>query len=164
MLGSTSEDHQRLRLKLLMHSGVFDVWLALVIAMAGLQCSSEGVGFPDTSYVCVMPPGCGDGVIGDGEECDDGNEIDWDGCTCCVVSEFRVESTSEWLVERLAVAMSDDGGFLVVWESWHKDGDLTCVVGRWFNSAGEPRGPEVHRQQHHRVQTERTSSRLRFER
>lgn len=33
---------------------------------------------PDPSEPPV--PGCGDGVVDDGEECDDGNEVDGDGC------------------------------------------------------------------------------------
>jgi hypothetical protein len=33
---------------------------------------------------------CGNGFIGDQESCEDGNEIDWDGCTNCEISEFLV--------------------------------------------------------------------------
>jgi cysteine-rich repeat protein len=32
---------------------------------------------------------CGDGVVEDGEECDDGNDVDWDGCSAeCTVEEY----------------------------------------------------------------------------
>lgn len=37
--------------------------------------------------VVVHPPGCGDAVLGAGEQCDDGNETDGDGCSASCQAE-----------------------------------------------------------------------------
>ena len=46
----------------------------------------------DSQSVCAAP-GCGDGVIGSGESCDDGNTVNGDGCnaSCNVETGFICE-------------------------------------------------------------------------
>src|SRR5688572_5269904 len=50
------------------------------VACAGGQRYSEHAGAARAGR-CVETSGCGDGVKQLGEECDDGNQIDGDGCT-----------------------------------------------------------------------------------
>lgn len=48
---------------------------------------SDHTGHTDDTTTDSAPPGCGDGDTDEGEQCDDGNDIDGDGCnTDCVVS------------------------------------------------------------------------------
>ncbi|MCA9528428.1 MAG: hypothetical protein KC549_19220 [Myxococcales bacterium] len=37
--------------------------------------------FEDAGVRCVVPPACGNGQVDDGEQCDDGNQVDGDGCS-----------------------------------------------------------------------------------
>lgn len=57
---------------------------------ADADASPDGSGADareDTEPDIVVPPGCGDGVLQAGEECDDGNDIDTDGCSnACIRS------------------------------------------------------------------------------
>ena len=66
-----------------------------------VSCASIGEGFnggelschPDCLYDtsrCVTT--CGDGILDDGEECDDGNDASLDGCQDCLIGEFRILS------------------------------------------------------------------------
>ncbi len=47
---------------------------------AGADADAESDGDAESDAV-VVPPGCGDGVVDDGEECDDGNNEGGDACT-----------------------------------------------------------------------------------
>jgi cysteine-rich repeat protein len=47
---------------------------------AGSPCMG-GAGSCTAAGVCELPPVCGDGVVGTGEECDDGNLLDGDCCS-----------------------------------------------------------------------------------
>ncbi len=50
--------------------------------LPGLVCGADNgarFGFPASLDVCVRP-GCGDGIVQEGEDCDDGNLDDTDGC------------------------------------------------------------------------------------
>lgn len=69
-------------------------------------------------------PSCGDGVLDDGETCDDGDSVDWDGCTGCRVTEFRLSSRGAESQDMAVVAMREDGGFVSAWT-----GDLECASG-----------------------------------
>src|SRR5262249_14164844 len=74
------------------------------------------------------PPVCGNGKIEPGEECDDGNNTDGDGCSNCVVdcSElgaykddqthhcyFAINKKSDWLTKRAACRAFGPGEDLV---------------------------------------------------
>ncbi len=54
--------------------------LVVILAVAGCAHNNSASGDDDGSGSDV-PPGCGDGVIGAGEQCDDGNTADGDGCS-----------------------------------------------------------------------------------
>ena len=96
-------------------------------------CSHVGVdcddGDPCTLEACDLQTGtCDQQVLSCGEcvqittpeheTCDDGNEVDWDGCTQCLISEFQVNSTTDQAQDGAAVAAFPDGSFVVVWSGW----------------------------------------------
>ncbi len=57
----------------------------------------NGTSPPYMLLLNVYPPGCGDSIIQTGEECDDGNQIDGDGCSAlcelftCALGEVQIE-------------------------------------------------------------------------
>ncbi|MFH2008945.1 MAG: DUF4215 domain-containing protein [bacterium] len=63
---------------------------------------------------CVAAPVCGDGVRDGTELCDDGDAIEWDGCTGCVITEFRVNPATAGNQVQPALIPLDEG-FLAVW-------------------------------------------------
>ena len=76
-------------------------------------------------------------------ECNDGNDVDWDGCTNGQITEFQVNSNAGFSAGGSSVATFGDGGFVVAWESWGQDGDGRGVFARRFSSEGLAFGPEV---------------------
>ena len=48
----------------------------------------DGNDDPTDDCNACQPATCGDGVVQGEEQCDDGNEIDGDGCSSCVVDPF----------------------------------------------------------------------------
>jgi cysteine-rich repeat protein len=72
------------------HSNFARISLATLLVFAACDCSSEppvggdaNVNDPDgiVPDVFVPPVPCGNGVLNEGEECDDGNRLDGDGCS-----------------------------------------------------------------------------------
>ncbi|MDH3486150.1 MAG: C25 family cysteine peptidase, partial [Myxococcales bacterium] len=81
-------------------------------------------------YVCEGPPICGNGVRGAGEECDDGNTTDGDGCsaTCTLEGPPPCGDGRIWLGEAC-----DDGGTV------GGDGcNSTCEIEPGYACTGEP--------------------------
>lgn len=81
-------------------------------------------------YVCEGAPLCGSGARGAGEECDDGNTADGDGCsaTCTLEAPAPCGDGLIWLGEEC-----DDGGAL------GGDGcNSTCQVEPGYECTGEP--------------------------
>ena len=81
-------------------------------------------------YVCEGPPICGSGARGAGEECDDGNTVDGDGCssTCILESPPPCGDGLIWLGEEC-----DDGAAL------GGDGcSSTCEIEPGYTCTGEP--------------------------
>lgn len=63
---------------------------------------------PFTMLVDVRPPGCGDGLISGGEQCDDGNTVNGDGCTStCTVEALAGIDTCPGYVLPLSGAGED---------------------------------------------------------
>jgi large repetitive protein len=101
----------------------------------GKQCGDDGCGGScgscETGQFCIdgdCPP--------EGKQCDDGNEVDWDGCTGGKVTEFQVNKFSNDDQAVPAVATNSDGSFIVVWESNGEDGEDWGVFGRYFEPNG----------------------------
>ncbi len=81
-------------------------------------------------YVCEGPPFCGSGARGAGEECDDGNTANGDGCssTCTLEAPAPCGDGRIWLGEEC-----DDGDAL------GGDGcSSTCQIEPGFTCTGEP--------------------------
>lgn len=91
---------------------------------------------------CGLGHQCSGGVCAESQElCDDGNAIDWDGCTNGILSEYRFNKTTAGAQRHPSVALHMSGSFMVVWESDGQDGDSTGVVARMFTDTGGG-GPE----------------------
>jgi len=81
----------------------------------GKDCGDDGCGGEcgqcEPGQVCIdgkcPPPGM---------DCDDGNEVDWDGCTYYQTSEYNVNSFYSAGGERPVVASFEDGRYVVVWQ------------------------------------------------
>lgn len=87
---------------------------------------------------------CGNGRLDYPEQCDDGNQVDWDGCTGCLYSEFEVNQPPDQSDQagRVGpdVAVAPDGSFVVVWLT--QGAGASTVSGRCFDENGVPRGDE----------------------
>jgi hypothetical protein len=56
--------------------------------------------------------------------------------------EFRVNTYTPGRQNAPAIAMDDEGNFVIVWTSNGQDGDLGGIFGQRFNAAGQPLGSE----------------------
>jgi len=74
-------------------------------------------------------------------ECDDGNCVDWDGCTWGTISEFRVDlggaSSNPWNPQ---VARLPEGGFVVAWTVGVPEAEASGVMARLYLGSGEEDG------------------------
>jgi cysteine-rich repeat protein len=113
-----------------------------VIGRGGVLGCGSGCQF-DLSE-CMPIDGCGNGLIDGAEECDDGNFVDWDGCTDCVITEFQVNTYTPERQMSPNVVVDASGGFLVVWQSYGQDGSEWEVFGQRFDPLGVPVGTEFH--------------------
>ena len=107
---------------------------------AGLECGTDGCGGSCGScsdgFFCIKQL-CIDPTV-----CDDGNSVDWDGCTGGQVTEFKT-NTYKWNEQMdPAVAVTSDGGYVIVWESKDQDGDSYGVYGQLYGADGQPKGAE----------------------
>lgn len=77
---------------------------------------------------------CGDGVIGTGEECDDGNTQNNDGCS----ADCRYEYCGDGIVQQALGEECDDGGYR------NDDGcDMFCQIERYGTDADVDAPPPV---------------------
>jgi len=100
--------------------------------------------YPGAPAVCGKDGDCDGNIVDPGEECDDGNSTDWDGCTSCKRSETLVNQVTQGEQSRPSVAGLSGGGFVVVWhaKSDIQDGSGYGIYARVFDSAGRPSGVE----------------------
>ena len=82
--------------------------------------------------------------------CDDGNDIDWDGCTDGKVTEFQVNITTESDQVQGVTAYLADGRFVVLWDTYVLDDDpadeylpANEIRGRIFDGEGGQGGSEI---------------------
>jgi len=89
-------------------------------------------------------PLCPNGVLDPGEACDDGNDVDWDGCSnACEVVEAQVNTTTSSYQTDPRVEAYEDGRFVVVWRSENQDGSGAGVIARLFAADGTAAGAEI---------------------
>ena len=106
---------------------------------AGKQCGPDGCG--GTCGTCIEEVGCS--AEGQCNGCDDGNEVDWDGCTGGIITEFQVNGYWQGSQTSPKVAVLKDDRFAVGW-SYAAGGDAkTDVHVRIFSADGSPEGVET---------------------
>ena len=116
--------------------------LDCVSQCAGKECGADGcdgdcgkclAGFNCVAGKCLEP-----GSI----ECNDGNDILWDGCTAGKISEFRVNTFTPGEQTYPDVAGLPGGGYVVVWASYDQDGEYMGIYGQRFANDGAFLGEE----------------------
>ena len=83
-------------------------WYFHAEGLTSLTPLAEHVGYCDASFGAVVSPSCGDGIFGAPEECDDGNNLDGDGCTACLLDACG-DGTINNVVQGQAFEVCDDG-------------------------------------------------------
>ena len=68
----------------------------------------------------------------------------WDLNGIAVTDEIPVNTFTGSDQRYPSLAVSTDGRFLVVWESWNQSGFGSDLYGQWFNTDFEPTGDELH--------------------
>jgi len=73
--------------------------------------------------------------------CDDGNDVNWDGCTRGVVSEVLLNEPTAG--EQMEPALTSVAGqeAVVAWQDDSADGAGYGIIGRWLTADGHPRTP-----------------------
>ena len=119
------------------------------------ECGNEKWG--DSCGECLEGGTCIGGLcLPLDNQCDDGNDIPWDGCTAGNITEFQVNSFWDGRQWSADTASLPGGGYVAVWESYPwdtpwsdppdadipQDGDAHGVAGRAFGSDGQPVCPE----------------------
>ena len=110
-------------------------WLPVQQCKSTEACFNDACCQPDCKYRECDFDGCG-GLCGQCEasamcvtgiclapadECDDGNEQAWDGCTLGNLTEFQVNGPDAPCGQRPSVTAIGDGGFAVAWELGHPE-------------------------------------------
>ncbi len=106
----------------------------------GKECGSDGCG--GTCGTCTVP---GISCTADGQckGCNDGNEIDWDGCTKGAISEFQVNGYWTGNQSAAAVAALPNGGMVVTWHFDAGGSSSYDVHVRLFDKNMKPAGIET---------------------
>lgn len=100
-----------------------------------LLCSTDCLDFSSTD--CHT---CGNGIVEGPETCEDGNTIDYDGCTDCRITEFKIHTSGQNSAYP-RIAMAQDASFVVVWEGKNQ-GWYSYIYGQRFDSSGTEDGSE----------------------
>lgn len=98
---------------------------ALVLGLGLVGCSSSG----------TDAPVCGDGVLDTGETCDDGNNINGDGCSagCALETGGEAHISATWKIQTVAGAtVGCPSGF-----------DTAALVSQPVNASGAPVGQPI---------------------
>jgi formylglycine-generating enzyme required for sulfatase activity len=105
----------------------------------GRKCGDDGCG--DVCGDCTTPNICVGGQCG--IECDDGNDIDWDGCTGGLVTEFQVNSAVAGIQDHSKIAVLSNDGYVVTWNTMAPPiGGSNGVSAQLYGPNGLPIGSE----------------------
>ena len=88
---------------------------------------------------------CANGVLCQEDQCtgcDDGNDVDWDGCSNGKITEFQVNTTAPNEQRYPSVDQLLNGAIVVVWDADDLDGDSSGVFAQIFDEMGQPAGGE----------------------
>jgi hypothetical protein len=104
----------------------------------GKQCGDDGCG--GSCGTCIEEVGCSAEGLCNG--CDDGNDIDWDGCTDGIITEFQVNAY--WVGDQSspAVAALNNDSFVVAWRYNAGGNNSYDVHYRVFDKDANPLGVE----------------------
>jgi hypothetical protein len=80
--------------------------------------------------------GCGNGVVDEGEECDDAHPVAGLACRQCLVTDILVNTYVSGAQIFPDVAVTADGRIVAVWSSSEQDGDGFGVYGQRIDAAG----------------------------
>ncbi|MFH1437339.1 MAG: hypothetical protein ABIJ56_16665 [Pseudomonadota bacterium] len=98
----------------------------------GEDCSSDEVDAGVCRDGLCVPENCGDGVLDDGEECDDGGSVPDDGCEPNCTYSCRDESDCAWWNECMTgLCQENDNGKACVYAAM---GGIPCNDGRFCTS------------------------------
>ncbi len=106
-------------------------------ATARQVCNTDGLGYSATSCSAGQSCGtgtcavrCGDGIIGTGETCDDGNVVNGDGCSSVCASETPRLLSRGRTATQVSTYISSDASRTPLVASFAVDGILT-TIGAW---------------------------------
>ncbi len=109
------------------------------VAVDGYEATSAG---PYQLDITASVPGCGNGLVGNIELCDDGNMTDGDGCTHCTVDTGYNCDTSE---PSVCQAIGCGDGIIQAGEDCDDDNtapldgcDANCAIEAGYRCTGEP--------------------------
>jgi len=107
---------------------------------SGKECGPDGCG--GICGACEGAMVCVDGLCKH-NECDDGNQESWDGCTDGQVTEFQANEFTSEDQYGPSVAAFPDGRFVVAWTSTGQDGDMDGIFARRYAADGKESGGEL---------------------
>ena len=95
---------------------------------------------------CDAQPGFVNQCSGAEYECNDDNDVPWDGCTNHKITEFKVNSSEDEASMQVDVAFLGNGGFIVVWDmaTVFYPFAASSIRGRTFSPEGWPLMDEFH--------------------
>jgi hypothetical protein len=108
----------------------------------GKECGADGC--DDVCGTCDDGFNCSAGscVEAGSDDCNDGNDILWDGCTEGKITEYRVNTFTPGDQTYPDVAGLSNGRHVIVWQSYDQDGEYWGVYGQLFDSDGTAMGDE----------------------
>ncbi len=109
---------------------------------AGKACGADGC--DGTCGTCGAGFSCSGGKCLEtgSNECNDGNDIWWDGCTNGKLSEFQVNTFTPGDQHYPDVAGLSNGRVAIVWASYDQDGSKYGIYGQLFDTDGSAFGDE----------------------
>ena len=103
----------------------------------GTQCGEDGCS--GSCGECEGSLSCMGGLCE--PQCRDGGDVDWDGCTGGLISEFQVNTAVDGSQQLPSVEALADGRFFVAWQG-PSESTGTDIFGQFFNADGTTDGNE----------------------